>query len=789
MKRIHKRILSIILAFTMLFLATVPVFAVEDEEYLSDLRLIYADDYNEASEILAGSELEGYKLYKENLNANTGKTGVFIAYKTTTDIEDAITDIAVMQMNGGYKEGNYQQMIEKSYAEYVEIGNTYLEAIDYFKTAYGEDDFLAKSVYRQLNLYTGIDDHDDERLGDVILGEITSGELATMFMEGNKYVLSNIRSLLAMGVSYNEDGKHYLEKVADEAAAMDKNPNLYQDRDYLELASIIAGNILTFGDMFNELAVHESELDYTDETFTELELEYAEYTSFADRMREVNYLGGKSLYDFCLEYKFDKGDLTSLYPLVAALNDGQVAMTRVSHYYDVVLYSMSDLPEESIESKISSLEEQFADVAFDVYAGVDRSIYDGTFALTSDAYRANAYTESGFWNSLVDPHNGWGIATITTASISLACAVWGICRTVKASMMTNAARNAVSNAEFLYNTAVLEAAHKARSIPIIVTCTNYLRNTGTVEVAGKTFNSNHLGDDIVNALFEKVFPSLKDAKHGFDTKVLMLKSASGPQRIGELTTFEEDVFNDILSSSYNNNDGSLHALKTSLDEAKAASEKTAETVSSMTGLTHAIYVASGVSLLVSAITMGVSIYNYYNPTYDDIPTAMVDLIDTADGDRYIKYDVVFEAEAKNDGTLVAGDLNAFQANRWNALYYTKSYEAGKPLLAGEFVVSSTNNTSAKNYMPVHRFGEVVSYNLNKYNFNDDHTIYLSVKQSNNQKAAVADVPELVGSVFSTGYMILSGVAGVTVGVGGTIGTRAIIKRRKNKEINTNEENA
>ena len=185
-------------------------------------------------------------------------------------------------------------------------------------------------------------------------------------------------------------------------------------------------------------------------------------------------------------------------------------------------------------------------------------------------------------------------------------------------------------------------------------------------------------------------------------------------------------------------------------------------------------------MLMSAIRLGIEIYNYYHPTYDDIPTAMVDLIDTADGDRYIKYDVVYEAETK-DGDLVAADLNAFQANRWNAMYYTKSYEAGKPLLANEFVLSNTSNVPPEKHMPVHRFGEVVCYNLNKYNFNDDHTIYLSVKQSDKQKSAVADVPEIVGSVFSAGYMILAGGVGLIAGVGGTIGAVEIIKRRKSKK--------
>jgi hypothetical protein len=195
---------------------------------------------------------------------------------------------------------------------------------------------------------------------------------------------------------------------------------------------------------------------------------------------------------------------------------------------------------------------------------------------------------------------------------------------------------------------------------------------------------------------------------------------------------------------------------------------------------YGMYVIGGLMALSSAITLGIDIYNYYHPQYSDIPTAMVDLIDTPDGDRYIKYDVVYEIEPQADGTFIAGDLNAFSAERWNALYYTKSYEAGKPLLAYDYIVSHTSNVPAEKHMPIHRFGEVVCYNLNKYNFDDDYSIYLSIKQSDNQKAAVRDVPEIVGSVFSTGYIILAGGIGIAAGVGGTIGTMEIIKRRKNK---------
>ena len=80
MKTYFKRILSLALIIALLFCSTVTVFAAEDEEYLSDLRLIYADDYEEAEAILADSELEDYKLFNANLNANTGKTGVWLAF-------------------------------------------------------------------------------------------------------------------------------------------------------------------------------------------------------------------------------------------------------------------------------------------------------------------------------------------------------------------------------------------------------------------------------------------------------------------------------------------------------------------------------------------------------------------------------------------------------------------------------------------------------------------------------------------------------------------------------------
>jgi hypothetical protein len=73
--------------------------------------------------------------------------------------------------------------------------------------------------------------------------------------------------------------------------------------------------------------------------------------------------------------------------------------------------------------------------------------------------------------------------------------------------------------------------------------------------------------------------------------------------------------------------------------------------------------------------------------------------------------------------------------------------------------------------------------FNKYNFNDDHSIFLSVKQSDNQKSAVADVPEVIGTLFGKGLIFIAGGIGAVAGIGGTIASLEIVKNVKSKKEN------
>ena len=59
MKKVLHSIIATILVIAMVCSLTVPAFAAKDEEYISELRLVYAEDYDEAKAIIAEGEFKG----------------------------------------------------------------------------------------------------------------------------------------------------------------------------------------------------------------------------------------------------------------------------------------------------------------------------------------------------------------------------------------------------------------------------------------------------------------------------------------------------------------------------------------------------------------------------------------------------------------------------------------------------------------------------------------------------------------------------------------------------------
>jgi hypothetical protein len=162
---------------------------------------------------------------------------------------------------------------------------------------------------------------------------------------------------------------------------------------------------------------------------------------------------------------------------------------------------------------------------------------------------------------------------------------------------------------------------------------------------------------------------------------------------------------------------------------------------------------------------------------------MVDTVETVNGNRYVNYQVVNALYKDGDKTVEKpGDTNGYDGKQWNALYFTKNYEAGKCMTANGYFIDSESNFGK--YTPVAKFGSDTCYDLNA--FNDDENgeqIYIAFSNSNKKKTAETSVPTVIGSIFSSGGAIaISGVAGMGIGMA----LMAVIKRKKQKPEENSE---
>ena len=159
-------------------------------------------------------------------------------------------------------------------------------------------------------------------------------------------------------------------------------------------------------------------------------------------------------------------------------------------------------------------------------------------------------------------------------------------------------------------------------------------------------------DSLASYLIVKYFYGSTEISHtaAFADKVAFLQ-----KNFTNSFAAKETINNSLVSYDYT----SFKQLTSSLDDAQRAAnlkssqaQAQAATASASTGakiFSGLLYVAGGAMMLYSAYNLVMTVYNYYHPDYEDIPLAMVDLIDTIDGDRYIKYDVVLEAETNDKG--------------------------------------------------------------------------------------------------------------------------------------------
>ena len=248
--------------------------------YISDIRLgnAYYDSNDGPTEdqVVAELERDGYIVLKDgsgyaDLNAGADapyikegptKKKVLLGYKTTTDPKEAITDLAVMNMKGGYSVQEYTNLMNNTINSQIKpFVDKFLAAIEEYRENLKKPEdslnYKRADFSRRMMNYL-IDDDTGNRVGDLIIkktkyemgdeayNKLSDAEkkehadIVTMLMQGNGKAVLMMERLLAMACDTEENSwfdrfiQTSLDSLVEEIRA--EKPNLTTKKDiYAEL--------------------------------------------------------------------------------------------------------------------------------------------------------------------------------------------------------------------------------------------------------------------------------------------------------------------------------------------------------------------------------------------------------------------------------------------------------------------------------------------------------------------------------------------------------------------------
>ena len=100
-----------------------------------------------------------------DLNQGTGKKAVYLGYVKTKNPEEAITDIAVLDMKGDYIFNDYKEILKTQKTEIRAQLNDFKTAVSEFRNNYNRKTKMAEYAYSLLDYYV------DGKEGDVYAGQ------------------------------------------------------------------------------------------------------------------------------------------------------------------------------------------------------------------------------------------------------------------------------------------------------------------------------------------------------------------------------------------------------------------------------------------------------------------------------------------------------------------------------------------------------------------------------------------------------------------------------------------
>lgn len=445
MKRLFRSLLCIVLSLAML-LETLPLGAaatgqdVEEVLYVKDVKIFTDSDRDSAAQ-------QGYILLNDDLNQDSSGNPVYLGYQTTTDPAEAVYDLKLMNMNGGYKFTNIDEIYSQQGDTFSLLAKWFLTLLEAYRDAYNNDSPMAHSVIDALNIFR-LDSPDNLSnsvygFGDAIVNSdfLYEPVIMELLLFCDSTYVDTIIKLLSMGIQDQNNWLYTLSSKGPYKSGVDYTQGLsyVQNSEDLQKAAqqllpILQQHSQIYNLMEKTGSFDEAEYDadgnlvqktYYVPTAEEAQiLEYCMgledyYKATFDELALYGY-GDQTLKDFfCSLEGLSKSKANQLYPLLASLTPGQYAALYFGSVPEMVLGTRITPQEEVItgdELTAQDFSQTFAVVmesAIDTYGisrvylydGVDEALLrnDTSVAFTEEAERHKATTgELDYFENTLD---------------------------------------------------------------------------------------------------------------------------------------------------------------------------------------------------------------------------------------------------------------------------------------------------------------------------------------------------------------------------------------------------
>ncbi len=711
--RLWKQLTAGMMVLVMAFMVpAVHVNAAEKKgaTYIKDFKL-YIDKDKDPNKAKEWFEKNGYVMIDGNLNAEASgalksEVGVYMGYSTTNERKEAVTDLAVMNERGNYSVTEYKRILEEQKKMYADMVSDMKTMLEEYRTNVNNNVPTAMRAKQFMNGYK--EDDSGQRLGDLLM-TISDDALKTLLLQANGQIVLMIQEQLAAACDTGKTtwldrlakiGSYQkLKKQALKACNNDINKaNRVLDKKHKEAATVLAENWEDIRQHITEIREKIKAWDLEDKDGTEIERFFeenkdnAEITTFVDKYNFFNTLGlytyeEKTLVEFFDQpaKEFQGNGIRKLYPLAAALSEGQVsAVDQSVSFFTLLLnalnsgavngYQSCEITKaidkaadedkdnlDKIETTIDETLEEFEDQEpQSVYEGVDRETFKDGVAVTSTAHSfsngdgvtwADAFVDSGLQKKI---SIGVGIGSLVSLLGGRVSAY-----------ITSRISNNLAKPLFERNAQVARKAFDKEVAKLSKDAANY----------------NVLRQRLVDKYeYYKIY-----VKEGGKSRYIGLNyNAFKPYEEQQRMTRE--------------------FMQKAALESNAKATKAINVLDWMEfGLNCAVLLMSVADIVMTAIALG----KYYTRDHLPIPGYMVDMSYNEESETsFTNYKSVPDQDGGH------GDVNGGGGKQWLALYQTHDEDAGSPLLAPEngeefgIIVQygSSEEPKTEGYTPLHLFG-------------------------------------------------------------------------------------